>query len=440
MISREDIAQQLCLQLPDSKQMYAKIDLWRRQYSGEPPYLGADISDTLGLGYLASHEMARLVTLEFDSKLSENNPLYDIWAKIVSDAPRYTEFACALGGVIIKPYYNGEGIKINYVRADCFFPTAYNDDGEMVGCVFTEQLQKGRYTYTRTEYHRYEDGVYKISNRAFRSDNDLQLGGAVTLGAVPEWSGIEPETEIANVSRPLFVYFKMPGINTEDANNPLGESVFSKAMGMMQNADEQYSRLLWEAKATEPAVFADVTVLRPDDKKKGRFLSRMSNRLFKLLDTGDESKIQEYAPAIRDVSQINILNQIKRNVEELCGFAYGTFSDVSNVDKTATEIKISKQRSFTTVAAIQKQLAVTLDRLYEVLCELCELYGLPYSDDEIAYSFDDSLIVDAETERQIMFSEVSAGLISPVYYLMKRYGVTEDEALKMLPEVTDGVI
>ena len=34
-----------------------------------------------------------------------------------------------------------------------------------------------------------------------------------------------------------------------------------------------------------------------------------------------------------------------------------------------------------------------------------------------------------------MLSEVAAGLIRPELYLMKRYGVSEEEAKTMLPEV-----
>ena len=174
----------------------------------------------------------------------------------------------------------------------------------------------------------------------------MHIGSAVPLSDLPEWSQIEPDVEMHNIEKPLYSYFRMPGAALD--GSPPGESVFSRAMGKFRDADEQYSRLLWEAKATEPAVFADVTMLRSDDKKKRSSLSRLSNRLFKLLDMGDSETLKEYAPQIRDASQINILNTILRRAEYLCGLAYGTFSDVSSVDKTATEIKASKQRSYAT--------------------------------------------------------------------------------------------
>ena len=251
------------------------------------------------------------------------------------------------------------------------------------------------------------------------------------LADLPEWSQIEPDVEMHNIEKPLYSYFRMPGAALD--GSPPGESVFSRAMGKFRDADEQYSRLLWEAKATEPAVFADVTMLRSDDKKKRSSLSRLSNRLFKLLDMGDSETLKEYAPQIRDASQINILNTILRRAEYLCGLAYGTFSDVSSVDKTATEIKASKQRSYATVSAIQSELEKSLKVLTEIIAELCGLYGIDCGKVEPSFEFDDSLIVDAESEQKILLQEVSAGLIKPEFYLMRRYGVTEEEALSMLP-------
>lgn len=426
MLNQKDISQKFGIDIPDN----TKPAEWARYYDCAPPYLGSEsVSDTLNLAFSAAHEIARLVTLEFKSALEMGGSYskYFDWEKIVSDAPIYTEYACALGSVMLKPYFDGEKIVTNYVRADSFFPTAFNSDGDIVGCIFADGLVKNKRYYTRLEYHRYEYGKYIITNRAFMSDNPSQLGNEITLVSVPEWADIEPETELENIAVPFFSCLPLPN----------KEPVFAKALDLFRNADEQYSRLLWEAKATEPAVFADVTVLRPDNDKKRSKLSRLSNRLFKLLDFGDESQIKEYAPQIRDASQINILNAILRRAEFLCGLAYGTFSDVTDTDKTATEIKASKQRSYATVSAIQQQLKKALERYLAVVGELFDAYALGRFDAKASFEFDDSLITDAETEQKILMQEVSAGLISPVFYLQRRYGVTEEQAREMLPDAVE---
>ena len=439
MIDRNEAAEKLNIRLPDSKDTAARISSWAHAYEGRPDYLSDIIHTSINLAYSAAHEMARLVTLEFKSEVQGS--LSDLWQNIISDAPIYTEYACALGGVMLKPYYDGSGIVVDYVRADSFFPTAYDSKGHIVGCIFCEQITSGSRYYTRLEYHRYEGGEYVVSNEAFVSDTSTRIGNAVPLENIPEWAGIAPEVRFTGVRTPLFAYFKIPGVNIGDVNCPMGESVFARAMAMFEKADEQFCRLLWEARATEPAVFADVTVLRPDDKKKENKLSRMNNRLFKLLDLNDDSLIKEYAPTIRDASQINILNTILRRAEFLCGLAYGTFSDVTQTDKTATEIKASKQRSYATVSAIQQSLKAALENLLDVLYELCQIYGIRCGAvPEASFEFDDSLTVDSEAEQKIIMQEVAAGVVSPVFYLMRRYGVTEEQALKMLPQAVDNEV
>ena len=55
-------------------------------------------------------------------------------------------------------------------------------------------------------------------------------------------------------------------------------------------------------------------------------------------------------------------NQMKL-IEFACCLAYGTLSDPQNVDKTATEIKTSKQRSYTFVSDTQQALQTALEDL-----------------------------------------------------------------------------
>ena len=397
------------------------IPLWAALYDGTPPYLYADgITDTLNLPYSAARETARLAVLEFRSVSENNDPVFD-WQAVVDDAPLYTEYACALGGVMLKPYFDGKKIITNYIRADSFYPTAFDNNHNIVGCIFAEQFFARKKYFTRLEYHRYEGEKYLISNRGFISDSSASIGNEVSLVSVPEWENISAETALENISAPLFAYFSVNG----------GKSVFARAVSIFRNADEQYSRLLWEAKATEPAVFADVTVLRPKDKKKQSGLSRMSDRLFKLLDLADDSMIKEYAPAIRDVSQINILNTVLRRAEFLCGLAYGTFSDISKVEKTASEIKASKQRSYAAVVSVQHELKKALMKYLSAVSELYSLYDLGEFIPEASFEFDDSLVTDAETEQKLLLQEVSAGLISPAFYLQRRYGVTPEQAAEI---------
>ena len=58
-------------------------------------------------------------------------------------------------------------------------------------------------------------------------------------------------------------------------------------------------------------------------------------------------------------------------------------------------------------------------------------------DVKVTIDFDDSIIEDTRTELQDMRADVSAGLLRGELYIAKKYGVSEEEARKMMPDMED---
>ena len=83
---------------------------------------------------------------------------------------------------------------------------------------------------------------------------------------------------------------------------------------------------------------------------------------------------QIFSPQIRDQSLVNGLNRIFQRIEFNCNLAYGTISDPQVVDKTAEEIKASKQRSYASVLDIQKALEGALEDLIYAMDVMCSIY------------------------------------------------------------------
>ena len=138
---------------------------------------------------------------------------------------------------------------------------------------------------------------------------------------------------------------------------------------------------------------------------------------------------------IRDSAYFNGLNNILKRIEFNCGLSYGTISDPQEVDKTATEIVSSKQRMYSTVNDIQGALESALDDLIYAMSVWAKLARLSMDKYEVSYNWDDSIVVDKDTELASMQADVAAGIIRPELYIMKKYGVTEEEAIKMMPKV-----
>lgn len=430
----KEIKDMLGTEFAVSRRMAEQIKLWSDCYENKSEWL-TDKYRGRHLPSAIAKEMARLVTLEFKSELSGGKRaeyLATAYNKLIADAPLYTEYACAKGGVMLKPYISEGYISSAYVQADSFFPTAFDSSGNITGCIFVERKTIGKSFYTRLETHSYSAKLYTVKNAAYLSDSESILGRQISLTSVPEWSDLCAEVALTGFDRPLFCYFKMPGANQFDSSSPLGVSVFANAVDAIKDADEQYARLLWEFEGSELAVNVDVTALENPDKGN---IPKHSKRLYRGFDS--ENLYEVFSPAIRDQSLLNGLNDILRNVEHLSGLAFGTLSRIDDVEKTSTEVKASKQRSYCTVSAIQRSLQKSLAEYLVCLENLCDFYKLAPKDKVgQSFEFDDSLITDSETEQKIWLQEVAAGLMSPAEYRMRRYGETEKQALAMLPKVT----
>jgi A118 family predicted phage portal protein len=437
LFPKKNIKEAMNVDVAISDEMGEAIDLWGKMYRDESPWLDKN-TKSLNLAAAIASELSRLTTLEMQSEITGSKRadyLNEQYRKVIEDIRRVTEYAAAKGGLIFKPYIDGESIAVDYVQADEFLPVKFDSSGNITAVIFTERLRKGSKIYTRLEYHDLLEKGYYISNTAYvNENNDDTLGKQVSLDTVQEWADLEPEILLQNIKKPLFAYYKIPIANTIDTRSPLGVSAYARAVNLIKEADRQYSRTIWEYEGSELAIDVDLSML-----KDGEEIPEGKERIFRMLDAGEDGFYKVYSPPIRDENLFNGLNKILQRIEFNCGLAYGTLSDVQMVDKTAEEIRSSKQRTYSMVVDMQKGLQHALEDLIYAMDIWATIMGVAKGEYEVSFDFDDSLVVDSKTEQTIMLQEVSAGLIKPEKYLMERYGVTEEQARKMLPSMNEDV-
>lgn len=410
--------------LLESQEMESLISLWAAMY-GETGCM------FLGIPATVSAEFARLVTLESEIRLTGprgewmNEQLLPFWRGFRPSV----EYACALGGMVFKPYVQGEGLAVDVVQADCFFPTAFDWSGELTGAVFVERLTRDGKIYTRLESHSFSGGSESIRNRAFVSGSSAALGGEIGLDSVPEWAEILPQAEISGLSRPLFSYFRIPFANQADRFSPLGVSVFSRAVGTIRQADAQFGRLLWEYEGGQLAIDVDEAAVRKN-RDGSVSMDQTTQRLYRRgLNLPGGNLYQAFAPALRDASYRAGLNSILREIETQCSLSFGTLSDPEAVAKTATEMKISRQRSFAAVKDIQTALQSALDGLFYAMDRLAAAYGLGSAGGwEAAYQWHDSILTDEEADRRNDRDDALNGFLPKWQYNVRWHGMTEEEA------------
>lgn len=275
-----------------------------------------------------------------------------------------------------------------------------------------------------------------MHNAAFVSSSRDKLGTKTKLSAVPEWSSLAPQWGVRRADGdafgcPLFCYFRIPFANQADPASPLGVSVYSRAVSLIEEADRQYNRILWEYEGSELAVDASIGALQIGGNDNFS-MPKHRKRLFRELavDKGDGGDLYSvFSPQIRDQSLFNGLNNLLRRIEFACCLSYGTLSDPENVAKTAEEIKMSRQRSYSAVADIEKSMENALRTLVDIMNTYATLYRLaPEGAYETSISFGDSVITDTAAEREQMRRDCIDGACAWWEYRMRFYGETEELA------------
>lgn len=464
MFSANDIESVLHVQPTMSQEMKDAIELWEQMYKNKSPWVMSNENlRSLGLPAMIASEKARTATIEMNVKITGESErakfISKQFKKVTSTIRKNLEYGIALGGLVIKPYVvmgpdNQYKIEFNYVKATDFYPLAFSANGKITEAAFIERIFTKEAVFSKVEYHQLVGTTLTVRNLAFKTVNsntsiystlDGQLGTEISLSEVPEWSNLAPQTIIDNVDSLLFAYFKMPQANTIDLTSPLGVSGFSKAVDLIHDADEQYTDLLWEFEGGQLAVDVDRTAFNPLIDKDGKQtvqLPKFQDRLFRRnLDLGEDDTYNVFSPNLRDANIINGLNNILMHIEDVCDLARGTLSNVTYSEaRTATELKILKQRTFSANKDIQTELQGTLEQVITIMDKYCDLYNIvdgSKDDYAVAYDWDDSILVDKDTERQVDMIDVDKGRMSKIEYRMKWYGETEAQAQESLDKISD---
>lgn len=394
-----------------SEKMKNAVNLWDNIYKNHAPWI-SDSIHSLNLGASICSEIARLTTIELKISVTGSKRADFLSSVIDSITPhirRQFEYACAKGGVIMKPYVSENNIFIDFIQPDAFIPTAVSPHETITSAAFIQTAQQNGKFLTRLENHSLNKNTYTIQNTAFISDNPYTLGKEISLGESGIWNGMAKSVTLKNINRPLFVYLKMPCANNIDPFSPFGVSVFSRAVDLIKEADRQYSRLLWEFQSGERALYLDETAFKRDKNGKPILPDK---RLYKTINSGENELFHDWSPVMRDENILRGLDSILAKVEDLCGLSRGTFSKSDTQAKTATELKIMRQRSYSTITDMQKALQNALEDLLSVMNIWCELSGIGAQGQyNAAFEFDDSIICDTDTEFEQKISLVKAGIM-----------------------------
>ena len=500
MLPLRTVEQVESIETPLSADMMNALDNWYKAYCDQAPWVNDDTVKSMNLPAMIASEIARQVTLEMkwsitgEAPESENptevqpsrddeteqgirsagnpedrilraedeeeidvepadNPraeyLRTEFERLMVELRKRLEQGCAAGGMAVRPYPNTEDghLYFGWTMDWSLYPVAFDENGDLKDVIFRDIYQDGEITYTRLERHTVKGDDVEVTQRAFKSKFKDQIGSEVPLSSVEQWANLPPKATLHGTEGQMFGWFKVAAANNVDVDSPMGISVFHKALGVIKQADMQYSRLLWEFEGSELAIDVDPLALRPQkpDARTGYGevkyeLPKLNDRLFRGVNL-DEDHYSVFSPAIRDTALLNGLNRLLMMIEDLSGLSRGTLSDAPLEARTATELRILRQRTYATIADNQAALERCLRDVVRAMDKYASIYKLaPEGEYELSFEWDDSILTDRGQEMSERLELMSQGVISKAEMRQWYTGETEPQAKAAIKAIQDGVM
>lgn len=352
-------------------------------------------------------------------------------------------------GLMFKP--NGD--TIDYIEPGCFAPTETDSNGNILGCVFQSQIERGDYIYTRLEWHRFEDmqnedgtkgRIYRITNYAYKAQSNqltdwtlADPGKQCPLTDVKEWVNIQPDIGIMNVEQPLYAYFKNPAPNRVDRKSPLGVPIWANCIKELKDLD-----ISWSRKSTETEDSKHMTFVAQSAIQFANEHHISLPRTVKGIEMGvdADSTIHEHVSTLLTEQRIKDINSILAMISTKCGFSQGMFQlDEKTGMMTATQVEADDQETIRTIKNIRDALQDTILNLLYGCNVMADLYSDTPAElwetlkEQIAFSFGD-ITYSYETDMANWWKYRLQGDVPPWMYYVKFEKMSEQDAKKMVQE------
>ncbi len=459
----EKLREKGCDTIP--QEFYSQIDLWKSWYDGNVRnfhnyrvFNGQKTVQcrryTLGMGKKVAEDWANLlmnervkITLEgqreqdfFDSVCKANN--FEVKANEMQEMKAglgTAAYVARVAGLTVKEdtgYIVGGGkIKLDYVTAPNIFPLSW-ENGKIKECAFISNTVAKGEKYCYLQIHRMDgEGNYLIENVLYRDNNGCLT--EVPLREAPGFENIPPVVKTGSPYR-QFVIDRLNIANNAEYTNPMGIPAFANAIDQLKGADVAYDSYINEFVLGKKRI-----IVKPAATKtfEGEPVFDPNDVTYYVLDEDGEDKniIQPIDMTLRTAEHNAGLQDMLNALSSRCGFGENHYRFDNGSVATATQVISENSTLYRTIKKHEIILNDALEELARIILRLGNsVLHLGLNEDvKISIDFDDSIIEDTRTELQDMRADVAAGLIRGELYVAKKYGVSEEEAIKMMPGMED---
>jgi len=324
-------------------------------------------------------------------------------------------------------------IKLNYVEANKIIPLSW-DNGDIKEVAFaSRKMIKGK-PFVYLEVHLLDESKqYVIENHYF----DVKTG----FKEVPLPKGMVPKFYTGS-EVPLFAIFKPNIVNPVKGCGAFGFSIYGDALDNLKGVDIAFNNFNGDFNLGGKKVFMNKSLLAMSDEGRRIPPDEINQQLFTYVGDGmqEGQLIQEFNPLLRVEENIKGIQAQLDYLSFKVGFGTKHYqfnlSSSGSGQVTATQYTGDRQDLIQNLSKHYISIKGGLIQLMRGILTISQktIDSKVKADAEITINFDDSYIVDKDAVLASMQQDVASGLIRPEIYLAKKYGITEKEALKLMPD------
>lgn len=423
-----------------STPMKDALELWNDIALGCAPWI-KDGVHSCGVMQQLSLRLSILVSREIGLDV-KNKAIEKTMKFLNKSVGEIVEYMTLYGGCLLRPIVYSSRIQFELIAQGNYIPTRFDLDKTLTGAVIVKHIQNGEKKYVLLEEHTFEKNNHTVKCSLYRNLEGYYT--KVSLSSLPQTSNLTEEYTFENTSFPLIVEFRSPRVNNVDGSD-CAVSLYSGAEDLIKDADEQYSRMIWEQKAKEAKIFIDRDLLSRHQNQRGESVeTRLSpelKRVFVQIEgdaSSDGKSITTYSPEIRTSAQNEAFQQILRRIELTLNVGKGTLSDMESTAQTATQYSGGRSELFAIVDKIEDEIEEKYHRAAEVFAHLAACYSLGDNNSEIVIEWnEDATRKDMSAAKSIALQELQNHIISNAEYRMMFFGESEEEASAKVPQITN---
>jgi A118 family predicted phage portal protein len=328
----------------------------------------------------------------------------------------------------------GGKLKLDVVKYANMYPFDFTKDS-VSGIAFAKEERRGDETIFIINIHSEKEGKYLIENVRAVVKNALP-----GMKEVIDFQGIEKVYAASEFENPAFCVIKPNTVNDYTNLLPFGQSIFADALAACDDIDLAAAGLRRDIKEGDQVTFIgkDLLLMKTVDGEKKRYFDNRAGRFFtinQMIEAGTSEKriFEKYVPEIRFTQFIESLRSSLNWATMASGLGKGMLDQ--QVMATATQVVHSEAEKMQNKSLHQRYLENEIVKIVRALCELSGITGAAIDAETVNIVWEDSVIVDTETEKQFALREIEAGVSSKEEYRQRFFGETPEEAAEKIAAI-----